>query len=102
MDTMWWNIGPKKLFKIAELRVPRSGDWAGAQKLVKLIINPAAQTIQADTIVLNVKVNPEFINSCKLTVDSVHANNHTFKVHKHIRRTITLSLYSICELKGVQ
>ena len=90
------------MVKIAELRVPQSGDRAGAQKLVKLIINPAARTIQADIIVLNIKVDSEVINCCKLTVNSVLANNYTFKVHKHIRCTIPLSLHSICELKGAQ
>ena len=58
--------------------------------------------IQADIIVLDVKVDPEFINSCELTVDSVLADKYTFEVHKHIGRTILLSLYGICELKGVQ
>ena len=58
--------------------------------------------IQADIIVLDVKVDPEFIDSCELTVDSVLADNYTFEVHKHIRRTITYSLYGICEHKEVQ
>ena len=93
---------PEKMFKIAELRVPRPGDQAGAQKLVKLIINPAARTIQADIIVLDLKADSELINCCELTVDSVLADNDDFEVHKHIRRTIPLSLHGICELKGAQ
>jgi hypothetical protein len=93
---------PEKMFKIAELRLPRSEDRAGTQKLVKLIINPAARTIQADVIMLDVKANPEAINNRELTVDSVLADKQTFEVYKHTRRTIPLSLHGICELKGAQ
>jgi hypothetical protein len=93
---------PEKLFKIAELSVPRSEDRAGAHKLLKLMINPAARTIQADLIMLDIRRGSEAINYRELTVDSVLTDDYLFKVHKHIRCTIPLSLHGICELKGAQ
>ena len=93
---------PKKMFKIAELSILRPKNWVCAHKLVKLVINPAAQTIQAEVILLDVKSNPEAPNYQELTVKSVLADKHTFKVYMHIRSTVLLSLHGICQRKGAQ
>jgi hypothetical protein len=93
---------PKKMFKIAKLSILRPKKRVGAHKLVKLVINPAAQTIKAEVILLDVKSNPKAPNYQELTVKSVLASKHTFKVYMHIRSTVLLSLHRICHRKGAQ
>jgi hypothetical protein len=69
---------------------------------VKLVINPAARTIQADVILLDVKDDPKSLNYRELTLESVLADKDTFEVHMHIRSTVPLSLHGICHRKGAQ
>jgi hypothetical protein len=93
---------PAKMFKIAELSVPRTENQACAHKLVRLIVNPAARTIQADVMLLDVKGDPDTIRFRELTVESVLADKETFQVHMHIKSTVPLSLHGICQRKGAQ
>lgn len=93
---------PEKMFKIAELSVPRAENQAYAHKLVKLIINPAARTIQADVILLDVEGDPHTINFRELSIESVLADRDTFQVHTYIKFTVPLSLHGICQRKGAQ
>jgi hypothetical protein len=93
---------PEKMFKIAELSISRPENWVCAHKLVKLVINPAARTIQADVILLDVKDDPKPPNYRELTVESVLADKHTFEVHMNIKFTVPLSLRGICHRKGAQ
>jgi hypothetical protein len=90
------------MFKIAELSVPRPENRVAAHKLVKLVVNPAARTIQADVILLDVKDDPKPPNYRELTLESVLADKDTFEVHMHIRSTVPLSLHGICHRKGAQ
>jgi hypothetical protein len=93
---------PAKMFKIAELSVPRTENQACAHKLVRLIVNPAARTIQADVMLLDVKGDPDTIRFRELTVEPVLADKETFQVHMHIKSTVPLSLHGICQRKGAQ
>jgi hypothetical protein len=93
---------PEKMFKVAELSLPRSEHRAGAHKLVKVVINSAARTVQADVILLDIKDKPEYINFSELTIESVLAGKHTFKIHMHVKSTALLSLHGICGRKGAQ
>jgi hypothetical protein len=93
---------PEKMFKIAELSVRQPKHRAGAHKLVKVIINPAARMVQADVILLDIKGKPEYINFRELTVESVLADKHTFEIQMHVKSTVPLSLHGICDRKGAQ
>jgi hypothetical protein len=93
---------PEQVFRIAGPRLPRSGDRVGAQKLVKLVINPAARTTQTDVIMLDAIVSSEAINNRELIINSILTDQHTLEVYKHIRRTTQLFLHGICELNEVQ
>ena len=91
---------PKKMFKIAELSIPQSEHRAGAHKLIKLVINPAARTVQAEVILLSIKDKTEHVNFRELTIESILTDKHSFEVHMHIKSTMPLSLHGICDRKG--
>jgi hypothetical protein len=93
---------PEKMFKIAELSVPRPEHGAGAHKLVKVVVNPAARTVQAEVVLLDIKDRPEYVNFRELTIESVLADKDSFEVHTHIKSTVPLSLHGICDRKGAQ
>jgi hypothetical protein len=93
---------PEKMFKIAELSVPQPKHRAGAHKLVKVIINPAARTVQADILLLDIKDRPEYVNFRELTIESVLADKPTFEIQMHVKYTVPLSLHGICDRKGAQ
>ena len=91
---------PEKMFKIAELSVPQPEYRADVHNLIKLVINPAARTVQAEVILLDIRDKTEHVNFRELTIESILADKHNFEVHMHIKSTMPLSLHDIYDRKG--